>query len=227
MVIIAIGQHAHGIIAIGQVATGVIAIGQSATGVIAIGQVARGGLAIGQLAIGVWSIGMASFGLMWAAGIVGVGGKAGFGFILSALPNFGRKRILPETTTLDALYKTRRWAGWIEIEVRPAEADGYDFFYQGQPLRMGTEGIKKKSISKYAAKKPFRTFAFVNVAGSNLTCTRLMDSGQRVWTKAAYWIGSVVQLALLVGIAVALWYLAFVPIGETLFGAQGVLLPTK
>lgn len=83
------GQHAHGIIAVGQVATGVIAIGQMATGVIAVGQVARGVVAIGQVALGIVAIGMGSVGLVYAGGLVGVGGRAGFGFILPLMPMSG------------------------------------------------------------------------------------------------------------------------------------------
>ena len=85
------GQHAHGIIAVGQVATGVIAVGQIATGVIAIGQVARGVVAIGMVSLGLVSIGMGAVGLVYAGGMVGLGGRAGFGFILPLVPLLGRQ----------------------------------------------------------------------------------------------------------------------------------------
>jgi hypothetical protein len=80
------GAEATGVIAIGQFATGVIAIGQVATGVVAVGQLARGGIVLGQLAFGVVSVGQLTAGLAWAAGMVGIGGRAGFGLVLPVFP---------------------------------------------------------------------------------------------------------------------------------------------
>lgn len=82
----AFGQHATGVIAIGQEAVGVIAIGQLATGVVAVGQLARGVVVVGQLAVGVVAIGQLGIGVAWAAGMVGIGGRAGFGWILPLFP---------------------------------------------------------------------------------------------------------------------------------------------
>lgn len=82
-----VGQEATGVIAVGQLATGVIAIGQMATGVVAVGQLARGVFVVGQLSLGVAAVGQVGFGVGWVGGLVGIGGRAGFGFVLGL---FGR-----------------------------------------------------------------------------------------------------------------------------------------
>lgn len=71
------GQFAEGFVAVGQGARGVIAIGQGASGVIAIGQLSRGVIAVGQLALGVFAFGQLAVGLVWAGGMVSVGGLRG------------------------------------------------------------------------------------------------------------------------------------------------------
>lgn len=71
------GQFPEGFIAVGQGARGVIAIGQGASGVIAIGQLSRGVFAVGQLALGVFAFGQLAVGLVWAGGMVSVGGLRG------------------------------------------------------------------------------------------------------------------------------------------------------
>ena len=109
-----VGAHAVGVIAIGQQATGFFAFGQFATGVIAIGQVARGGIAIGQLAFGFIGWGQVGAGMFHAVGMVGVGGR-GLGPVLRLVPLIGRPRVLPPTTTLDAVAAGS--AGWIEADV--------------------------------------------------------------------------------------------------------------
>jgi hypothetical protein len=89
-----VGQEAVGVVAIGQVATGVIAIGQGATGFIAIGQLARGVFVVGQLGYGVVVIGQLAVGLALAGGMVGMGARKWFGWMLALLPP--RSRPWPE-----------------------------------------------------------------------------------------------------------------------------------
>jgi hypothetical protein len=71
------GQFAEGVIAVGQGAQGVIAIGQGASGIIAIGQLSRGVIGVGQLALGVFAFGQLAVGLVWAGGMVSIGGLRG------------------------------------------------------------------------------------------------------------------------------------------------------
>lgn len=85
MRVVDVGASPVGLIAIGANATGVIAVGQLATGVVAVGQLARGGLVVGQLSLGIATIGQLSLGVGWSAGMVGVGGTSGPGFVFGAL----------------------------------------------------------------------------------------------------------------------------------------------
>lgn len=223
MRVIDVGQEAYGVIAIGQIATGVIAVGQVATGVIAIGQVARGVVAVGMAALGVWTWGLAAAGALRAAGLVGLAPTAGVGLILPLVPSIGAVRILPQTTTLDQLYATRRWAGWIEVELRVA-GDQLTFLHAGQPIAMRVDAIGHAELGRYARGRPYRTLAFVSVAGSELVCTRLMDSGQHRHTQLMTWVKIAIQLALLVAVMIAVWWVALAPLGDALLGPGGVLV---
>jgi hypothetical protein len=214
-----VGQHAHGVIAIGQIATGVIAVGQVATGVIAIGQIARGAIAIGMGAIGLFAWGMAAVALFRASGFVGLGGMRGFGLVLPLVPDLGTERAPPPLTTLDKLYSSRMWAGWIELDLRII-AGQPAFAHAGKPISIRVDGIPREKIARYAATRPFRTYGLVNVAGSELTCTRLMDSGQRRHTEAVWWIKTVSQVIGLVAVAVAVWLFALAPAGNALLGGS-------
>jgi hypothetical protein len=80
----AAGVEPVGVVAIGANATGIIAVGQLATGVVAVGQLARGVVVVGQLAVGVVSIGQLALGVWWAAGMIGVSLRRGFGVIWKA-----------------------------------------------------------------------------------------------------------------------------------------------
>jgi hypothetical protein len=212
-----VGQHAEGVIAIGQFATGFIAIGQVATGVIAIGQLARGVIAIGMVAGGLISFGMVSVGLVYCGGMLGIGGRRAFGGVLQLVPTLGSQRVVPETTTLEELYATKRWAGWIELVVRPIRA-GAAFEHQGQPIALRVDGIARDKIARYARTHPKRTYAYVNVAGSALTCTRLMDSGSSSYARVSFWIGAVIRAALLLGLALVWWVAVYGPLRELLYG---------
>ena len=211
------GQHAHGIIAVGQFATGVIAIGQVATGVIALGQVSRGFIAIGMVSIGLFAYGMVSVGLFQCGAMVGIGGRAAFGGVLALVPDVGTRRDLPETTTLDQLYATKRWAGWIELRVRPTR-NGAAFEHAGKPLTLRVDGIPREMIEHYAQTHPKLTYGYVDVSGANLTCTRLMDSGTSTYLRAGFWIKTALRGALLIAIAGAVWIVVIGPVLDSLSG---------
>lgn len=215
------GQHAYGVIAIGQFATGVIAIGQVATGVIAMGQVARGGIAIGMVAAGLFAYGMLGVGLLSCGAMIGIGGRRTFGGVLQLVPSIGRHRELPDTTTLEQLYANKRWAGWIELVVKPTQS-GAAFEHMGQPLTLRIEGIPRDKIKRYARTHPRLTYAYVNVAGSALTCTRLMDSGSSIFARVSFVVGGVVRLALLFGLALAMWVAVVEPMRQILLGPGGM-----
>ena len=93
-----VGQEAVGFVAIGQIATGVIAVGQGATGFIAIGQLARGVFVVGQLAYGVVAIGQLAVGVALTGGMVGVGARKWFGWILALLPRRSRPQPQPSVS---------------------------------------------------------------------------------------------------------------------------------
>ncbi len=91
MKLLAFGTEPVGVVAIGANASGIVAIGQLATGVVAVGQLARGGVVIGQLGVGLVCAGQLGLGVIWSAGMLGVGGTSGPGFIAGL---FGRLYLL-------------------------------------------------------------------------------------------------------------------------------------
>lgn len=116
-----------GVFAVGQLAVGVFAFGQMALGVVAVGQVARGVFALGQLAIGFVAFGQASLGVLWAGGMVAVGGR-GIGLCLKVLPKvvverFERPQLPPLNTLQDVLAEGRGWV-LARIKDRGLHVDG-------------------------------------------------------------------------------------------------------
>ncbi|MCB9597306.1 MAG: hypothetical protein H6719_31565 [Sandaracinaceae bacterium] len=113
-----------GIFAVGQVATGVFALGQMATGVIAIGQVARGVIAIGQGAVGFVAIGQGAVGVLYAGGMMAVGGR-GFGGVLKVLPKVRvSKHVRPKLPPLSELASfEEQKRGWVLARVRHGQLE--------------------------------------------------------------------------------------------------------
>lgn len=107
-----------GVFAVGQIATGIFALGQMATGVIAIGQVARGVIAVGQGAVGFVAVGQGAIGVLYAGGMMAVGGR-GFGICLKVLPKVRISRHerpkLPPLTELAGFAEESR--GWLLCRV--------------------------------------------------------------------------------------------------------------
>lgn len=104
---ISTNSHEPGVFAFGQFAVGIVAFGQVSLGVIAVGQVARGVVAVGQAAMGVFTVGQLAVGLWHATGMIGVGGRSGFGLVLHLLPGIQREPSpeLPTATTFEALHE--------------------------------------------------------------------------------------------------------------------------
>lgn len=207
----AVGQEAHGFIALGQMATGVIAIGQVATGVIAIGQVARGVVAIGMVAFGLVSIGMVSVGLMFAAGLIGAGGRAGPGGILPLVPTPRRKPKLPKRTTLETIQSTRR-KGWLDVVVRADQHGAATLVHRGRPLPASL-ARKLETAARVYARQEGRAVAHVVPHERGLRVTRLMMNPKPTYRRI---VGAALQLGLLTLGAYGYWYLVLVDMGDFL-----------
>jgi hypothetical protein len=205
----AVGQEAHGVIAIGQMATGVIAIGQVATGVIAIGQVARGVVAVGMLAFGLVSLGMVSVGLIFAAGILGAGGRAGPGGIIPLVPTPRRKPQLPTRSTLEAIQSTRR-EGWLDVIVRLDGSGAITLLHRGSPLPANLARKLATAASVYARLQG-HAVAYVVPNEEGLRVTRLMMNPKPTYRR---FVGTVFQLGLLLSSAYCYWYFVLVDVGD-------------
>lgn len=214
---IAIGQEAEGFIAIGQIATGVIAIGQMATGVVAIGQVARGVVAVGMLAFGIVSLGMLSGGLVYAAGMVGAGGR-GFGLVLPLVPVPRATPKLPELSSLEAIRGSRR-EGWIEAKLRLGASGLPELVQQGTTLPV-TLAASLLGPATTHAQIGSDVVARVVPKHDGLRVHEL-----KVVPRTSHaWIGRLVQIALLIALAYAYWAFVLVDLGDVVLGAMRALL---
>lgn len=206
-----IGQEAHGVIAIGQVATGVIAVGQSATGVIAIGQmadgvvaigqIARGGFCVGMVALGIVSVGMAAVGVWIAGGLVGVGGRRWFGFILPLLPQLRRYRRAPATVDAGAIEEGS--GGWVRVRAESRSGAGV-------ALVSGSDEIRARAaVPARAAGRPL--LAFARRRRGELVVERLVETPPNqvvMWGRFAFGILALVALSAL------FWSLIAIPLGD-------------
>lgn len=131
-----------GIFAVGQSARGIFALGQLAVGVVAIGQLAGGVIAIGQGAGGIVAIGQGAFGVLYAGGMIAVGGR-GFGICLKVLPKlvverFERPSLPPASPFGDFLERLDR--GWLLAQI-----DGGRLLVDGEavPLELTEEAQRQ------------------------------------------------------------------------------------
>ncbi len=207
----AVGQEAHGVIAIGQMATGVVAIGQMATGVIAVGQVARGVVAVGMLAFGLVSFGMISVGLIFAAGMLGAGGRSGPGGILPLVPTPRRTPKLPQRSTLEAIQRTRR-EGWLDVIVRASPHGALEFLHQGSALPAHL-ARKLEVAARVYARLQGRAVAYVVPYEEGLRVTRLMMNPKPTYRRM---VAAVLQFGLLFLSVYLYWYFVLVDVGDLL-----------
>jgi len=198
-----VGAHAVGVIAVGQQATGFFAFGQFATGVIAIGQVARGGIAIGQLAFGLIGWGQVGAGMFHAVGMVGVGGR-GFGPVLRLVPLLGRPRVLPPTTTLDAVEAGS--AGWIEADL---EKDLRLYNKGGAVLpikldrRLQQGGQEVTALGRHRVLAHTRRVALGASREYLLVCDRIAYEPARPYERRGFWVLAAFQALGLVALGTA------------------------
>jgi hypothetical protein len=188
------GDQAVGFIAVGQQATGFFALGQLSTGVIAIGQVARGGIAIGQAAIGLVGWGQVGGGIFHAAGMLGIGGRKGLGFVLPIIPSIGRPRVLPEATPYPAVEAGTQ--GWIEVDLA-RDAYGLGLYLQGQRLPVKLDRRLQTKGQEITAEGPRRVRAFTTRVGSVLVCDRIAHEPPRPYQKKSFTVIASLQLAAL------------------------------
>jgi len=206
--LISIGQHANGVIAIGQIATGVVAIGQIATGAIAIGQVARGVVAIGMASVGLVSIGIGSVGVVWCSGLVGVGVRAGFGWILPLAPRLDRGRRVPETLSLAAIRSGRQ--GWLSLRLQAA-AEGVAAFHDGTAIALQFDSRLAYAARCFAQNRP-TVLAEVKNSESGLLCSQLMYVPRRCYLQPRWWLTTISKMLLLFAISYGFWRLAATPV---------------
>jgi hypothetical protein len=149
-----------GIFAVGQLAWGVFALGQLATGVIAVGQVARGVIAIGQGAVGLVAIGQGALGVLYAGGMVAVGGR-GFGFCLKMLPDLVVQRF--ERPPLPTAQPWSAFAsGAVERGFLLAEIEGGRLTVEGTPVPIEPMTHVERQLA--AAARQGHTHACLTVA---------------------------------------------------------------
>src|SRR5688572_4318540 len=207
---ISVGQEARGFIAIGQHATGVFAFGQVATGVVAVGQLARGVFCLGQAALGFIGWGQLGLGVLHAVGMVGAGGR-GFGLVVRLVPSLGKKRIPPQTTTLDHIYAGA--PGWVEL----------DLFYDGHGIGFGNQGqrlpikLDRKLIgdaNRLTTHGPVHVWAYLKRVGQVVVCERIVHQPPRPYeSKSWFTLGAFQFVGLLVLCCV--WWLG---VGNELIG---------
>jgi len=192
---ISVGQEARGFIAIGQHATGVIAFGQVATGVVAVGQLARGVFCLGQAALGFIGWGQLGLGVLHAVGMVGAGGR-GFGLVIRLVPSLGKKRIPPQTTTLDAIYAGQ--PGWIEVDLF-YDNGGIGFGSQGQRLPIKLDRKLVGDASRLTAHGPVHVWANLKRVGQVVVCERIVHQPPRPYeSKSWFTLGAFQFVGLLV-----------------------------
>jgi hypothetical protein len=216
---ISIEPEAEGVIAIGTVATGVIALGQVATGVIAIGQLARGFVAIGQGAVGVVAVGMGAMGLVWSAGMFGAGGR-GFGLVIPLVPSLGSRAVLPPTMPPAQLLEEETTAGFISATL-DADEEGPFLRANGRPVAARFDARLRKAVEAHPRALP--VLAHLTRAPEGWVCDALVDVPKPRWEKPEWWAWWVVQGLGLIGLAVAFWLLAGIPVIRSLFGPGGVI----
>ena len=211
-------------IAIGQVATGFIAVGQVATGVIAVGQVARGFIAIGQGAIGVVAVGMGSVGLVYAVGMVGVGGR-GLGLVLPLVPSLGPRFAVPATEPAARLLGGADRAGSIQATLVAGD-DGPVLRAQGRRLPVRFDARLRRAVQAAVVEPGGRAvYAHLALGESGWVCDTLIDVPEVRWRRPGWWLVWGVQLALLAIAAVVFWMLAGIPVVQALFNPGGVFFP--
>ena len=214
--IIDVGQEARGIIAIGQMATGVVALGQMATGVIAIGQVARGFVAIGQGSIGLVAVGMGAVGVFHSTAMMGVGGR-GLGLVMPVSPYWPKKFVQPETTSWSRLKAGKTDEGWLRVELDRDE-HGPLLRHDGKDLPVRFDRRMLGAARRYSPSRGDKLFAKVGRHRDGLVCSDLSFVPRRAHWKKSYWVGTATQLAMLVGVCGAFWFLAGRPVVDTIVG---------
>ncbi len=214
---VSVEQQAYGVLAIGQEATGVIAIGQMATGVIAVGQIARGFVAIGQGAIGVFALGMGSVGLVYAVGMVGVGGM-GLGLVLPLVPSLGPRLAVPETVSPAKLRSSGR-PGHIEA-VLTGSASGPVLRAKGSVIAARFDARLRAAVTEAGER---RVYAHLSPTPEGWLCDALIDVPPARWRTPGWWAVWAVQLVALGFFAVLFWVLAGIPVVQALFNPGGIL----
>jgi hypothetical protein len=220
------GQHATGFIAVGQEATGFFAFGQVATGVVAVGQLARGGFVVGQLAVGLVGWGQAGLGVYHAAGMVGVGGRRGFGLVVPLVPSIGRPRVLPPITPLEAV--DAGGEGWVEVEL--AEDGGVLGLYRGgQRLPIKLDRRLQKRALEISAEGPRRVLAYTRRVATPpgepiLVCDRIAHEPPRPYRRKGFAMIASLQIAALLALGVVYAAVAGDALARFLFGPDASAL---
>ena len=206
------GQHAYGFIAVGQIATGVIAIGQVATGAIAIGQVARGGIAIGMGAFGIIAIGMISVGALYAGGIVGIGARSWFGWVLELMPMPTRPRRYPSPVRIEHL-DAPGTEGWLPIQLALRGSGSIAFTHEGRDIEARVAADLGRAAQRFASLRG-RGLALMRrpAEGGPLVCVRIVQQDKLRHGAPAFWILGAARLALLAALSYLVWRLAVLPV---------------
>jgi hypothetical protein len=214
-----IGQEARGVFAFGQFATGVFAFGQVAYGFVAVGQVAFGAIAIGQLAVGGVTVGMASFGLFWAGGMVGVGGR-GMGFVLPLLPTLGPPRRPPQVEPYGELKAAQR-EGWVMIDIEPRD-NGRVAIYEGDD-RLRDLRLDARVVRAARDAAPATVHAHIRRSVSGPVVDEFQHLELSRLAQPRWWFVWAAQLAGLLVLAAVVWLVVAEPLLEAWFGPEGVL----
>jgi hypothetical protein len=173
--------------------------------------------------VGLYSVGMLSIGLVWSGGMLGAGGRSGFGFILPLVPRFGRRARLPATVPLPSLLAGRVASGWTSLEIVRVEGPTLHALYNGSPvaLRMHDELAAAAAAEESLARKVL--LARIDRVGDEPVCLELMriPDDRR---GSAWWAKSSLQLAALAGLAVAYWLFVLQDLGAVVARAIASLV---
>ena len=181
---------------------GFLAFGQVATGVIAVGQIARGVIAVGQGAIGVVAIGQGAIGILYATGMVAIGGRKGWGIGFPLIPSIGAARVLPDTTRLEAIAGSG--PGWIHASLG-TDSLGLGLFEGRQRLPVKLDRHLLSAAKTLVAEGTTKVTAYTRHEDGRFIADRLVFVPRRPYKRRRFMLLAAVQTALFLGMGCAFW----------------------
>jgi hypothetical protein len=137
--------------------------------------------------------------------MVGLGGRRGIGIVAPLVPSLGKRRVPPQTTTLEAVYAGA--PGWIEADVAQDQL-GLGLYRGGQRLHIKLDRRLQSGAREIAREHAAPVWAFTRRVGPTLVCERIAHDPPRPYEKKGFWAISIIQFLVLLALGGAWWGLA-------------------